>query len=219
MDTPNRIIHNPVIFRNRESAGLLLAKRLLKYKKEDLIILALPRGGVVVAEEVAKKLERPLEVIVARKIGSPYNSELGIGAISENNVQILDTHTIQLIGVSSLHIHEIIEREQKELKRRIKLYRKGKSLPSLQNKTVILIDDGVATGATARAAIETIYKLQPLRLIFAVPVCSPDVAEVLQKEVDEFICLYIPNSLEAIGQFYQNFDQVTDDEVMNILLK
>lgn len=207
------------IFQDRVDAGQRLATQLQKYRSDNPLVLALPRGGVVVGYEVSKVLEIPLDVIVSRKIGAPYNPELGIGALSEGNIQILDEQIIQLLGLPKDEIAEIIKQEQKEMVRRIKLYRNNNPLPSLHTRTVILVDDGLATGVTAEASIKAVLQLQPHRLVIAVPVCDYETAETIRRQVDDFICLYSPRSLEAIGFYYQNFSQTTDEEVLQLLAK
>jgi predicted phosphoribosyltransferase len=207
----------PFVFRDRTDAGRRLAEELQKYVQDNPIVLALPRGGVPVGYEISKALGIPMDVIVARKIGAPSNPELGIGAISEEDVMILDQPTIRLLGFTDGEIKYITGLEQQELKRRIELYRNNKPLPPLHNRTVILVDDGLATGVTAKAAIKSLLKLRPKKLVYAVPVCAQDTAEAIRHYVDEFICLYSPYELSAIGLYYQDFDQVTDKEVTDIL--
>lgn len=205
------------LYKDREHAGQELAKHLINYASDDTVILALPRGGVTIGYELAKKLHSPLDVIVSRKIGLPQNPEFGIGAIGEENTRVLDNRIIELIGLPEDVLESIIQKEQTELKRRINLYRKNKPLPNLKNKTVILVDDGLATGVTAKAAIQAIKKLNPKKIIFASPVCAYDTAQEFRSLVDEVICLATPLDLKAIGLWYQNFDQVSDEEVLEML--
>lgn len=204
------------MFEDRADAG----KQLLKQLKEHVgkaIVLALPRGGVAVGYEIAKGLHIPLSVIISRKLGAPYNPELGIGAIAEGNNQVLDKQIIKALGIFPEELARIRDSEQKEIKRRVDLYRNGKPLPNLAGKTVILVDDGLATGVTARVAIEAIRKKRPKRLIFAVPVCASDTVELIKKVVDKFICLHFPYDLQAIGMYYKDFKQMTDSEVLILL--
>ncbi len=205
------------VFRNRQDAGMRLAQRLKRFHDANPIVLALPRGGVVVGYEIAKQLDVSLTVMVVRKLGAPHNPELGIGAISEGGVKILDTQMIQTLEVSDSELASIIEKEQRELRRRIEIYRYSQPLPDLQMNTVILVDDGVATGVTAFAAIKAAYRLRPHRVIFAVPVCAPETAEIIKIKVDDFICISQPPELSAIGSYYEDFAQVTDDEVVELL--
>ena len=205
------------MFDDRHDAGKQLAERLKKYNDHS-IILALPRGGVLVGYEVAKVLKVPLSVVVVRKLGAPHNPEFGIGAIAEEDVVILDQQTIEYLGITADEIAAVTKREKKELQRRVAVYRCGKSLPDLEGKRVILVDDGLATGVSAKAAITSIQKHSPKELIFASPVCAHDTAEILRSEVDALICVFTPLDLEAIGLYYRNFHQVSDEEVVRLLI-
>lgn len=205
-------------FKDRREAGQKLSQKLKVYKAESPIILALPRGGVVVGYEVAKALKAPLSVLVVRKIGSPHNSEFAIGAIAEDNIQVMNESVLNLIEASDEEVKQIIDQEKAELKRRVKLYRGGKPL-SLRDKTVILVDDGLATGMTAQAAIKSVQKLKPKKVIFAVPVCSYQIVEKLREDVDGLVCYSKEQDLTAIGLYYQDFRQVSDEEVIKILKK
>lgn len=208
-----------VLFADRSDAGRQLALRLEEYKKTQPLVLALPRGGVVVGYEVATYLHAPLEVIVSRKVGIPYNPELGIGAVSEEGVLLLNTKTLSELTIPVKETERVITREEKELTRRIELYRGGKSLPTFEGKTVILVDDGVATGVTAQAAIKVIRKHTPRKLVCAVPICARDTSRIIAREVDAFICLHSPDFMQAIGLYYKNFKQVTDEEVVDLLTR
>lgn len=208
-----------MIFKNRSSAGKKLAKKLKKYQQENVIVLALPRGGVPVGYEIAKLLASPFNVIVSRKIGAPQNPELGIGAISENNVSLMNKRIASLLNISQNQVENIIKKEKKELSRRIRLYRNNQSLPDLSGKTVILVDDGLATGVTAKAAIESIKKLKPEKIVFAAPVCARESVKQLSPDADQIVCLYTPSALQAIGIYYKNFQQVTDQEVVRLINK
>lgn len=205
-------------FKNRQEAGKALAKYLTKYVADDAIVLALPRGGVFVGANVAKLLRIPLDVIIARKIGLPSNREFGIGAISEENVQLFDDRFIDVRSLDQTLLKTVLKEEQKELQRRIALYRHNKPLPDIENKTVILVDDGVATGVTAKAAIQTLKKLHPKKIIFASPVCAKETAQELRSLVDDVVCLLTPPYLQAIGLWYQNFEEVTDEKVKEALI-
>lgn len=204
-----------VIFKDRQSAGKILAKHL-KDTKADLV-LAIPRGGVVVAAEIAKTLKLSLDIVITRKIGSPNQSELAIGAIDPDGEVIWDHKLIQDLGLKIQDLGELIEREKQEIKRRERLYRGDKKPINLENKSAILVDDGIATGATIISAIKFL-KINGVKIIVvAAPVCSKESFEKLDKLVNPVICLSVPVDLESIGTYYQNFEPVTDQEVINLL--
>ena len=205
------------MFEDRVDAGRKLAEKLLKFKDKDAIVLAIPRGGVEVGAEIAKKLNLELDVIVVRKLGYPPEPEYGIGAISENNSVYLDEKAIKSLDLSKSQIDRIRNEEEKELKRRVFLYRKGKSLQSLKRKTVILVDDGLATGVSAQASIIAVRKKSPGIIVFATPVSGGDSANIIRKKVDLFISVLEANELFAIGAFYRNFEQVSDEKVIELL--
>lgn len=205
------------MFMNRHEAGQKLAHKLKKYEDEKPLILALPRGGVPVAYEVAQALKAPLDVFVVRKIGAPWNLELGVGAVAPG-IQILDEHSLRTLGLQPTDLQETIEREQKEVKRRQELYQQKDSL-LIQGKTIILIDDGIATGITTRAAIGAIQALNPAKLILAIPVGPKETIHALGKLVDEVICLETPKDFYAVSAFYHDFPQVSDEEVLHFLKK
>jgi putative phosphoribosyl transferase len=207
------------LFRDRHHAGKQLATLLFQYTDEDPIILALPRGGVPIGFEVAKLLHAPLDVIVVRKIGLPRHPEFGVGAIAEGNVQLFDDKTLEVLGLSPKDLQEVIDDETEELKRRVKVYRGSTALPDLQGRTVILVDDGLATGITARAAITAVRKLRPKKIIFASPVCAHDSVQEMHGSVTDVICLTTPLDFTAVGLWYQYFDQTTDEEVQELLQK
>lgn len=209
--------YNTSVFKNREDAGKKLAKLLKKINNKESIVLAIPRGGVLIGNEIAKRLKIPLGIIVVRKLGFPSQPEFGIGAISENNVVYLDQATIKRLDIDEKDISEIKNIEEKELIRRILLYREGKKLPPLKNKTAILVDDGLATGVSANAAIMAIKKAEPREIIFVVPVATFEAAEIIKKKVDHFYCLLCPKDLKAIGFYYKNFEQVSDEKVIELL--
>ncbi len=206
-----------ILFRNRTEAGNRLAERLAEYADARPIILALPRGGVPVGYQVAQKLHAPLEVIVVRKIGEPNNPEFGIGAVAEGDTLILDQELIETLGTDSTAITNLISQEKTELMRRVQVYRGGRPLPSLRNQTIILVDDGLATGITARGAITAVKKQQPRQLILATPVGAADTVQALQKEVDQLVCLATPANFAAVGTWYEQFDQTEDEEVVKLL--
>lgn len=206
-----------MIFEDRQEAGKRLARELDRYKTENPIVFALPRGGVPIGFQIAKELFAPLDIIVVRKLGAPGREEFGIGAIAEGGVLILDHRTIQLLDISDQELDKIISREQKELERRVKIYRHGRPITKLNDRAVILVDDGLATGVTGRAAIQAVRNLNPKKLIFALPVCAMDTVEEMRSSVDELVCIATPIDLVSVGNWYQNFAQVTDDQVHELL--
>lgn len=207
-------------FKNRSDAGRQLVPRLAVYKGQpDVIVLGLARGGVVTAYEVAEGLSLPLNVIVVRKIGAPGNEELAVGAVVENGEGIFNDHLIALLGVSSEYLKREVERQKKIAKERLELYRSSCPSPELKGKTVILVDDGIATGASIRVAIKAVKSAKAKKIVLAVPVAAPDSLRLLEKEVDEAVCLSTPLFFEAVGSFYQSFNQTTDDEIVRLLSK
>lgn len=208
-----------MLFRNRIEAGKKLAGALQSYKgAKQTVVLGLPRGGVVTAYEVAKALHLPLDVLVPRKIGAPDNPELAIGAIAGSGT-VLDRELIERLGVSESYIQAEIEKQKKEAERRISLFRVGKPPQDYRGWTAILIDDGIATGSTMRASIAALKKMHAAKIVVAVPVAPPDTISDLKKEVDAVICLYTPSSFMAVGQFYDEFAQTQDEEVIELLRK
>jgi len=205
-------------FTNRHDAGKLLAAHLQNYKKKpNTIVLALPRGGVPVAYEVAKALSLPLDVFVVRKLGVPGHEELAMGAIATGDTIIINEKIVQDLQVSKQAIEQVLDSEQKELKRREMLYRSDTQFPALKDKTVILVDDGIATGATVRAAIKALRVQKPAEIILAVPVAARPTFDEIAKEVDVFICPLIPLHFYAVGAWYEDFSQTTDNEVSDLL--
>ncbi len=202
-----------MIFKDRQEAGKKLAEKLLKYKDENPIVLSLPRGGVPVGHEIAEKLKCPSDVFIVRKLGVPFQPELGMGAIAENGVYILNERLVQNLQISESQIQEVLTKELAELKRRVNFYRGGNLIQNLKNKTVILVDDGLATGISARAAIKGLRELQAKKIILAVPVGAAESVEDLKLMVDELICLYCPDDFSAVGEWYEDFTQVSDEEV------
>jgi len=205
------------LFKNRKDAGKKLGNLLKKYGNEKPVILALPRGGVIVAYEVAKILKAPLDVIVSRKIGAPSMPEYGIGAVSEG-ANFLDKKNASDVGLKKDQLDVLIKLQEEEVNRRVKLYRNGKKLPKLSGKTVIIVDDGLATGVTAHAAIEAIKKLKAGKIIFAAPVCDRKTAESMRGKIEAVECISFP-SLFSIGFYYLDFEQVSDQEVIEVLSK
>jgi len=208
-----------MLYKDRQDAGRQLAEKLKKYKFDNPIIIALPRGGVVLGYEVAKVLNAYLDIIAPRKIGAPFHPEFGVGAIAPHDVQVLDNETISQLRISKSEIEETIELETIEMNRRTNLYRKDLPPLDLKEKTVIVVDDGIATGVSTKAAILSIKKMNPKKIILAVPVCPQEATEKFRQEVDEFICLNAPFDFFAVGAFYDDFGQVSDAEVIDLLKK
>ncbi len=208
-----------MLFKDRIEAGRMLGEELKKLKIENPVVLAMPRGGVPVGFEIAKILNASLDVIIARKIGAPNQKELGIGAIAEDDIKVWDQEILNVVKPQKAILNKIVKTEQKELERRKNLYRDGKPIIRLRGKTVILVDDGVATGITAVATINAIRKLKPKKIIFAAPTCAKDSVLHLKPLVDDFLCLITPSEFQSVGQWYDNFEQVTDEEVKDILKK
>lgn len=206
------------MFAGRKDAGIQLAQRLKKYKgQKDILVLALPRGGVVTGFEIAKSLGVPMDVLIVRKIGFPGQPELAVGAVSETGTVALNESIISMYGVSGDYVKKETSRQKEEISRRVKLYRKGKALSGLEGKTIILVDDGVATGATVKAAIMTLKKEKIEKLVLALPVGPPDTVDELKGMVDEFVCIEIPDVFYAVGAHYSDFTQVSDEEVVEML--
>ncbi len=205
------------LFKDRYDAGRLLASELKRFKEEDLILLALPRGGVPVAYEAAKKLGAPLDIFIVRKIGVPGREELAMGAIAIGGVKILNDNVINILNLSEETIQDAIQKEKVELQRREKEYRGSRPFPIIENRTVVLIDDGLATGASMKAAVKALKKHNPSKIIVAVPTASEDTCNEFQSEVDEIICAYTPAVFRGVSEWYDDFSQTTDEEVMNLL--
>lgn len=205
-----------MIFKDRIDAGQQLADKLVAYK-ENAIIVAIPRGGVVVAHEIAKKLKVEIDIIIPRKIGAPGNPELAIGAIAGEEGVLLNHKLIQDIGVPNEYLEKTIAEERKELRRRESLYRQGLEKHSFKGKNCILVDDGLATGFTARAAVIELRLAVPAEIVLAVPVAPKQTIKKIAPEVDDVITVSTPDIFYAIGQFYENFTQVTDQEVISLI--
>ncbi|WP_017328031.1 phosphoribosyltransferase [Synechococcus sp. PCC 7336] len=205
-------------FVDRIEAGQLLAVRLQAYANHpNAIVLGLPRGGVPVAFEIATALHLPLDICLARKLGVPGQEELAMGAIAPGGIQWINWDLVSQLGISAAAIEPVLEREQQELARREQLYRGNRPFPNLTGKTVLLVDDGIATGATFQAAIATLRQYHPREIIAAVPVAPLDTCRELQREVDRLICLRTPEPFYAIGLWYDHFDQTCDREVQQLL--
>jgi len=208
------------VFRNREEAGQLLARALVEYAgRDDVVVVGLPRGGVPVAAEVAQFLQVPLDVLVVRKLGAPGQEELAIGAIGEGGVRVLHQRLVWDLGLSHEAIERIAGPEECELERRVVAYRGGHQALEVEGKTVILVDDGVATGATMRAGLQTLRALGAARIIAAAPVGAADSVASLEDDADEVVVLEKPLWFSAVGQWYEDFGQTTDDEVRALLAR
>jgi putative phosphoribosyl transferase len=207
-----------MIFRDRTEAGKYLATKLLKYEDQpDVLVLALPRGGVPVAFEVARALRLPLDIFLVRKLGVPGHEELAMGAISTGGVRVLNEDTVEYLRIPEHVIDSIAAEELKELKRRELAYRGNRPEPDVKGKTVILIDDGLATGSTIRAAAQALRQQQPARIVVAVPVSAPETCDEYRIGVDEIICAVTPEPFLGVGMWYLDFSQTTDDEVRDLL--
>jgi len=205
-----------MLFHDRKEAGASLAEALLQYQHENPIVIGLPRGGIPVAAEIARKLSAPLDLIVVRKIGCPWQPEYAIGAIAAG-VTVLNDEEIRALGIRPDQLEATIARERRELERREAVYRKGRGPLEVRDRVVILVDDGLATGTTALAAIKALRTLGPRRIIYAAPVCAPDSATTLGRHADEVICLRLPPRFRAVGLHYDDFTPTTDAEVLACL--
>jgi predicted phosphoribosyltransferase len=207
-------------FPNRAEAGRLLAEKLAKYAgRDDVIVLGLPRGGVPVAYEVARALGVPLDVFIVRKLGVPGFEELAAGAIASGGVRVLNDDVVRALPNASEIIELITAREAAELERRESSYRNGRPPPELRDRVVILIDDGLATGATMRAAIAALRQRGVAKIVVAVPVGAPDTCRELEAVADETVCVVAPEFFRAVGQYYEDFAQTTDEEVRDLLVR
>ena len=209
---------SPRLFPDRTEAGRLLAARLEKYAgKPDVIVLALPRGGVPVAYEVARALHAPMDVFVVRKLGIPGQEELAMGAVATGGVRVLNDQVVRGLGIPDYVIDAVVDWETEELKRRERVYRGDRPPPGVRGGTVILVDDGLATGSTMLAAVRALRQQGPARIVVAVPVASPDTCELLKAHVDEVVCAATPEPFYAVGLWYRDFSQTTDEEVRELL--
>jgi uncharacterized protein (TIGR00369 family) len=204
-------------FRDRSDAGRQLASRLLPLRGEDVVVLGLPRGGVAVAAEVARALHAPLDVILVRKLGVPSQPELGMGAIGEGDARVINTDVVRYAQVSEADIRAVEQRERAELERRIKRFRGDAPPEPLAGRTAILVDDGIATGSTARAASQVARAQGAARVVLAVPVAPPSASTMLAGDIDELVCLETPERFLAIGEWYDDFSQTRDEEVVSLL--
>jgi putative phosphoribosyl transferase len=205
-------------FKDRIEAGELLAQRLMRYaRRDDVIVLALPRGGVPVGYVIASKLEVALDVLLVRKLGFPGREEFAMGAIASGGVSILQKEVIDRFRIPLSVVEAVKQRESNEIERREKRYRANRPFPQLQDRVVILVDDGIATGSTMLAAVQCLRNFKPARIIIAVPVAPPETCRILRSEVDDMICLSMPEQFYAVGAWYKDFGQTSDEEVTNLL--
>lgn len=209
------------LFRDRFDAGRALGQRLRVRLGGggDRLVLALPRGGVPVGFEVARALGAPLDVFVVRKLGTPGHEELAMGAIATGGVQVLNEGVVRRLGIPGAAIAAVAEREARELLRRERLFRDGRPPARVEGRTVVLVDDGLATGSTMRAALRALRQQRPARIVMGVPVAAPETCESLQGEADAVLCVHTPTPFYAVGQWYEDFTQTTDDEVRELLAR
>lgn len=208
-----------MLFQDRAQAGRMLAEQLQDLRGKDTIVLAVPRGGVVCGYEVACALDAPLDVYIARKLTAPGNEELALGAVASDGTVVLDAALMRQIGVSQRYLEGEMERQRAEILRRLSLYRNLRPLPQLKGKTVLVVDDGVATGSTTLATLRALRKQQPSLLVLAVPVGPPDVIGRLGAEADRVVCLAQPEQFWAVGQFFTDWAQLSDQDVTDILTR
>jgi len=207
-----------MLFADRRDAGRVLAGLLTKYaNRDDVLVLALPRGGVPVAFEVAHALRAPLDVFIVRKLGVPGQDELAMGAIATGGVRVLNEDVVDALGLSAKVIDAVAAREEKELERRERIYRGARTPPEVRERTVILVDDGLATGSTMRAAVAALRKQRPARIVVAVPVAAPETCEEFKTGVDETVCAATPRMFNGVGRWYEDFSQTSDGEVHELL--
>ncbi len=206
-----------MLFQDRTDAGRRLAQRLMRYQDKSTIVLALPRGGVVVGYEIAQALRVPLDVIITHKIPAPGNPEYAIGAVAENGEAQLNQDEIRLLGIPSTYVQRETQRQLEEIERRKRLYRGDKPLPSLAGRTAIIVDDGVATGYTMMAAVKAVKAERPREVVVAVPVGPRETLDELGEMADDVVVIDTPTPFFAVGAFYRNFEQTSDEDVQRIL--
>ena len=207
-------------FRDRSEAGELLAARLRDYEKRpEALVLALPRGGVPVGYEIARRLELPLDVFVVRKLGVPGQRELAMGAIASGGVRVLNEDVLRAMPYAATAVAEVTAQETREVERRERDYRDGRPAPELEQRVVILVDDGLATGATMLAGIAALRQKDPAKIVVAVPVCPPETLAEIERAADETVALYAPEWFRGVGQFYDDFAQLSDENVRDLLAR
>jgi predicted phosphoribosyltransferase len=205
------------MFEDRRIAGRLLSEALRRHAGPRTVVLGLPRGGVAVAEPIAHRLGATLDVWIARKLGVPYHRELAMGALGEGGELVIDSVLVRELGIDAGLVSEVIRRESDEIRRRVRVFRGDRDEPDVRDRTVIVVDDGVATGATARAALRDLRARGARHLVFAAPVGAPDAVESLRRDADEVVCLEQPPRLGSVGAWYADFRQLDDEEVIDIL--
>jgi predicted phosphoribosyltransferase len=206
------------LFKDRREAGCRLAKKLIDYRKQgNVIVLALPRGGLPIGFEIAKQIEARLDVFLVRKLGAPQQPELAMGAIASGGITVMNAEVLRMLNLSDEAVNQVIEEEKRELQRRQKVYRGDQPFPDLNGKVAILVDDGIATGATMKVAVKAIRSRVPDRMVVAVPVGPKSTCDALRDWVDESVCLETPVSFQAIGQWYADFSQLDDQDVRDYL--
>ena len=210
-----------MLFFDRAEAGRRLgselARRLPRIRDEDPLVLAIPRGGVPVGYEVARVIDAPLDLFIARKLGAPGHEELGIGAVAPGGTRVLDAETIRMLGVSDAYIEEVTRTETAELERRLRRFRGDRPPPRIEGRAVVLVDDGLATGVTALASLTALRLQRPRRLVFAAPVCSLEGMQAVARQADDVVCVATPDRFFGVGAWYQDFTQTTDEEVVKLL--
>ncbi|HIC7356876.1 TPA: phosphoribosyltransferase [Legionella pneumophila] len=207
-------------FQDRYQAGQLLGRKLKSYaNRNDVIVLALPRGGVPVAAMISEVINAPLDLMIVRKLGVPGHEELAFGALASNKIKVYNEELLQYLQLSQKDINQVISQEENELARRNRAYRGDKPFPDLKNKIIILVDDGIATGASMRAAVLALRKESPKKIIVAVPVAPEDMNDIMKNVADEYVCLISPLSFNAVGLWYEDFSQTEDEEVLYLLSK
>jgi len=206
-----------VMFRDRVDAGVRLAQALRQYDGKEVLVLGIPRGGVIVAAEVASQLDAELDVLVARKLGAPFEPELAIGAVTANGGRFLNPDMVSELGISDAYLEEVTTQQMTEARGREERLRGIRPAARVTGRIVLLVDDGLATGATMRAAVRSVKSQKPARVVVAVPIGSPHACEALRHESDEVVCLYEPAFFFAIGAFYEHFEPTQDDEIQRLL--
>jgi putative phosphoribosyl transferase len=205
-------------FRDRFDAGRILAQKLSKYAgRDDVLVFGLPRGGVPVAFEVAKALGAPLDVFIVRKLGLPFHEELAMGAIASGGVRVIDEDLVRQFGISEADLDAVIAEEETELERREQQYRGDRPFPNVAGRTVILVDDGLATGSSMRVAVAALRHENPASIVVAVPIAPPDTCAMLRQEAEEVVCASTPEPFFAVGLWYEDFSQTEDEEVHDLL--
>lgn len=206
-----------MIFHDRAEAGRMLAEELAGFVKKDALVLAIPRGGVVIAAELARLLKLTIDLIIPRKIGAPHNPEVAIGAVTQDGTTILDHRMIEMLGINQEELEDRITKQVNEIRRRLILYGAGQNIEKSSGRQLIVVDDGVATGYTMQAALRSARGYGPKELVVAIPVAPRDTLRLLEKEVDRAVCLTVPEDFYAVGQFYEDFEQTKDAEVIEIM--